>query len=259
MAKKTNDPELLLSEIDDVINDNVPSSVLKTIGMAFKDFTADDFTEIAATILKEDLNPLLLNFKYNILSIKEKGFSAFTSISLLGKSVAKNGFKSVAKELRTESFSIFNKKKKNVSESYQETTILIPETKKRFMEFINNITRDYALLQNDEERGKYVLKLTAYASVFIIAYQTGAKFPKGSEQKNFMVKTLLPILMVNGGLTLINRVLEQVEKKIHHKHDAVIVTQEIRKFIKIVNTGIATGMTLQAFADGLIQTKLTPK
>ncbi len=259
MAKNITTPELLISEIDEVINDNIPTSTLKTIGLAFKDFTADDIAEIAATILKEDLGPLLQNLKFSVSSIKAKSYSAFSYISFWGKTVKKEGFKTVASELKTETYRLLGKSKKNARENLQETTILVPETKRRFQEFINNMARDFSLLQSDEEKGKYILKLAAYASVFMIAYQSGTGFPKASEQKSFIVRTLLPILMVNGSLTLINRVLEQVEKKIYHAPDAVIVTQEIRKFIKIVNTGIATGMTLQAFADGLAQTKLTPK
>lgn len=259
MKKHKQSSELALHNLDDIINDHIPSSTLKTIGRAFQHFTTEDLLEIGSTILKEDITPLFKNFKINATAIKGKGLHLFNYANHLTHTAKKEGFKNLLAEIKSDSRHLLNKTKTETSENYHQTIILIPETKKRLSEFVQNVSRDYSLLQSDEERGKYILKLSAYASIFLLAFQSGSNFPKASEQKNFIRKTLLPVLVVNGSLTLINRILEQVEKKICHNPEALGVTREIRKFIKIVNMGIGSGMTLQAIADGLTQTSMTTK
>lgn len=255
--------ELTIRNLDKIIDDHIPASTLKTIGHAFKDFTTEDLFEIGSTVLKEDLTPLFKKFKVNANAIKDKGFSLLHYASHLAQTAKQEGVKNLVTEIKIDSRDLFKKNikktKKEITGSYNETTILIPETKKRLTEFMKNISRDYSLLQSDEERGKYILKLSAYASVFIVAFQSSSNFSNQREQKSFIRKMLLPVLVMNSGLTLINRILEQAEKKIGHHPEALEVTREIRKFIKIVNTGIGSGMTLQAIAEGLTQTNLTTK
>lgn len=258
MKKHKQHSDLALQNLDDIINDHIPSTTLKTIGQAFGHFTTEDVLEIGSTILKEDLTPLFKKLKINADVIKGKGFLFLNYANHLAQTAKKEGIKNLADEIKTDFRDVFKKTKTETSENYHETIILIPETKKRLTDFMQNVSRDYSQLQSDEERGKYILKLSAYASIFLLAFQSGSNFPKASEQKNFIRKTL-PVLVVNGSLTLINRILEQAEKKICHNPEALGVTREIRKFIKIVNMGIGSGMTLQAIADGLTQTNMTTK
>lgn len=258
--KKTKKPtHFIVDNVDDIINDHVPASTLRTIGAAFKHFSSEDILEIGSTILKEDLGPLLNSLIKNTHSLKEKGSSAIEYLAHLGQTAKKEGLQKLASEIKNDSQKLLDRTTQKTAENYHETVILIPETKKRLNEFSHNVLRDFSLLQTDEERGKYILKLVAYSSLFILAFQQGSTFPKMSEQKNFIRKTLIPVLMVNASLTVINRVLEQAEKSVCHDPQALEVIREVRKFVKIVNMGVGSGMTIQALVDGLTRTNLTPK
>lgn len=259
LKKDKSKAALTLHNIDDIINDHIPASALQTIGHAFKNFTTEDIVEIGSTILKEDLAPLLQELKISANAIKGKGHFLLNYAYKLGFTVKAEGLQNLVAIIKTDAWGFFNKPKKEETKNFHQTIILIPETKKRLTEFMQNISRDYSLLESDEEKGKYILKLSAYASIFIIAFQSGAGLSNISEQKNFIRKILLPVLVANGSLTLINRTLEQAEKKISHNPEALSATREIRKFVKIVNMGIESGMTLQAIADGLLQSKIVPK
>ncbi|MBC7537438.1 MAG: hypothetical protein H7281_01350 [Bacteriovorax sp.] len=212
-----------------LINENIPKESLVAIGRAFKGFDGNDIKEIGSTLLDKDLIPAFKDLKVKASSLK-----IF--------------------------FQNFNKTPKLIyKDIYHDTKILIPETKKRITDFLDNISRDYSLLESDEERGKYILKLIAYSSIFILAFQAGAEFPYPSIQRNYLTKSLLPVLMINGSLLVMNRLLEQVEKKITDNSNALSVTSEIRNFINVINQGFSSGMTLQMVADGVAKTSINPK
>jgi hypothetical protein len=157
---------------------------------------------------------------------------------------------------------VFNNLKKSpkliYKDVYHDTKILIPETTKKITDFLDNISRDYSKLESDEERGKYILKLIAYSFVFILAFEAGVDFPYASKQRNFLTKSLLPVLMINGSLVVLNRLVEQLEKKITSA-EARGITSEIRSFINMINQGFSSGMTLQMVADGVAKTSTHPK
>lgn len=227
--------------IETLIEEAAPKSTLAAIGAAFKEFSAQDIKEIGTTLLAEDLTPYLSHLKMNAMTTANKTKNYLTQ---------KNLFSNIKSDARA----LLNNKK-----PLNDTKILIPETQKRLNEFVSNISRDFSLLKTDEERGKYILKLAAYTSVFIVSFQTGANFSGPFKKNHFFRKTLLPVMFASGSLTLINRVLEQAQKKMGKTPEAAKVAGEIRKFTRIVNVGIGSGMTIAAIADGLTQTNITVK
>ncbi|MDD4974379.1 MAG: hypothetical protein PHY93_08495 [Bacteriovorax sp.] len=221
--------QLKLNEIyDKLINEKIPRESLVAIGRAFKGFSASDIKEIGSTILGKDLVPAFKDFKLKASSVKTFFNNLKKSPKLIYKDV------------------------------YHDTKILIPETTKKITDFLDNISRDYSMLETDEERGKYILKLVAYSSVFVLAFQAGIDFPYARKQRNFLTKSLLPIMMINGSLVVLNRLIEQLEMKMSNA-EALGVTSEIRNFINVINQGFSSGMTLQMIADGVAKTSAFPK
>lgn len=223
-----NKNQLKIYEIyEKLIEDKIPKEALIAIGKTFKGFNKGDIREIGTSILNKDLVPAFINFKLKSSNIK------------LFFNDLKNSPKLIFKDV------------------YYETRILIPETTKKITDFLDSISRDYSVLETAEERGKYIFKLISYSFVFILAFEAGIDFPYASKQRKFLTKSLLPVLMINGTLIVLERLIEQIEKKMVNT-DVLALTSEIKNFINVINQGFSSGMTLQMVADGVALKNISP-
>lgn len=190
-----------------------------------------DWKSVAGNVFTKDIKPIYHSSKAKIISLKE-----------LKKNLKKDGSSSF--------FSHMAKGSKDlIKGSIKNATVSIPEAKNRLSTFSSKIMNDYNHLQSNEERGKYILKLSLYASIFAMA------FHKGSKQK-MLSKSTLPLIALGVVLVFVNRILEQAESKLESTPGANKLSQDLRSLLRTLNMGFSSGMTFNIMVDGIVEQKI---
>ena len=108
---------------------------------------------------------------------------------------------------------------------------------------------DYNQLKSNEDRGRYILKLSLYAGIF------GVAFHKGSSQK-MLSKSTLPLVVLGLTMVFINRILEQAEIKLSDSPGALKLSEDLRSLLRTLNMGFSSGMTFNLMVDGIVDQKI---
>jgi len=152
---------------------------------------------------------------------------------------------------------------KRKSTILDQKIIFNSESKKRVNQFIKNVYNDFSLLETDEEKGRYLLKVITFTTIFTLIYSPNpgklTSFSKTPKIKSLLRKSLFPIFMMSSSLVVANRILEQVEKKISDNDEVIQLSEEVRNFITTINAGLNSGLTVQSIAEAFLQSNIRPK
>ncbi len=224
-------PQEFITILHKLLSEKVPTEALITLGSSIATLNFNDWKSVGGNIVMKDLKPIYHSSKKKVISLKE-----------LKKNI---------KEERPRNF--FKNLAKNSAEaikgSIKNATVSIPEAKNRLSDFSKKIVTDYNKLESNEDKGRYILKLSLYASVFAIA------FNKGSKQK-MLSKSTVPLIVLGITLVVINRVLEQAEGKLEHSPEAKSLALDLRSLLRTLNMGFSSGMTLNVVVDGIVDQKI---
>lgn len=231
MKNKKISPQEFVTLLHKLLSEKVPTEALVSLGGAIATLNLNDWKSVGGNVLVKDLKPIYQSSKKKVISLKE--------------------FKKNIKEEHPSSF--FKNLAKNsaaaIKGSIQNAKISIPEAKNRLGDFSKKIITDYNKLENNEDRGRYILKLSLYASIFAMA------FNRGSKQK-MLSKSTIPLIVLGMTLVVINRVLEQAEEKLGDNKEAQGLASDLRSLLRTLNMGFSSGMTLNVVVDGIVDQKI---
>lgn len=212
-----------------LLNEKIPTDNLVTLGSAIVGLKFDDWKSVAGNLFTKDIKPIYQSSKKKIISLKD-----------LKKNIKNEGPKSFFKNM--------------VKSSVETATVSIPEAKNKLATFTKKISSDYSKLQNNEERGNYILKLSLYSGVFALAFQRGAK-------QKMLSRSTIPLMALGMSLVVVNRILEEAEHKLReqNKPEAMKLAQDIRSLLRTINTGFSSGMTFNIMVDGIVDQKIQIK
>jgi hypothetical protein len=231
MTDKKISPQEFISLLQKLLSEGIPAADFVALGGAITLMKPADWKSVAGNIFVKDMKPIYHSGKAKIISLKE-----------LKKNIKQEGSPTFFKN--------FAKNSKNLLKgSIQNATVNIPEAKNKLVTFSNKIMSDYNQLKSNEDRGRYIFKLSIYAGIFAMAFQ------KGSKQK-MLSKSTLPIIAVGLTLVFVNRILEQAETKLADSPGALKLSQDLRSLLRILNMGFSSGMTLNVMVDGIIDQKI---
>ncbi len=224
-------PQEFITVLHKLLSEKVPTEALVTLGSSIATLNFNDWKSVGGNILIKDLKPIYQNSKKKVISLKE-----------LKKTIKEDRPKNFFMNLARDSAEALKGTIKNA-------TVSVPEAKNRLTDFSKKIVGDYNKLENNEDRGRYILKLSLYASVFAIA------FNRGSKQK-MLSKSTVPLIVLGVTLVAINRVLEQAEGKLEHSPEAQSLSSDLRSLLRTLNMGFSSGMTFNVVVDGIVEQKI---
>lgn len=232
MTDKKISPQEFILLLQKLLSEGIPTADLVALGGAITMMRPLDWKSVAANVFVKDMKPIYHSGKAKIISLRE----------------LKNNIK---KESSPKSFlkKFAANSKDFLKGSIQNAAVSIPEAKNRLASFSAKIMGDYNQLKSNEDRGRYILKLSLYASIFAMA------FHKGSKQK-MLSKSTLPLIALGLTLVFINRILEQAEMKLKTTPGAMKLSQDIRSLLRTLNMGFSSGMTFNIMVDGIVDQKI---
>lgn len=224
-------PQEFITVLQKLLSDGIPAADLIALGEAVATLKPSDWKSVGGNIFVKDMKPIYHSSKNKIISLKDlkKNIKAEGSASFL-KNLAKNS-------------------KNLVKGSIHSATVSIPEAKNRLSTFSSKIMGDYNHLKSNEDRGRYILKLSLYTGIFALAFQKGAK-------QKMLSKSTVPLIVLGVALVFINRILEQTELKLDHAPGAQKLSQDLRSLLRTLNMGFSSGMTFNVMVDGVVDQKI---
>lgn len=224
-------PPEFIALLQKLLNEKIPADNLIALGSAIATLKFDDWKSVGGNIFTKDIRPIYQLSKRKVISLKE-----------FKKNIKEEGpvsfFKNLAKNSRS-----------TIQGSIKNATVNIPEAKDRVTLFTKKIASDYNKLQNNEDRGSYILKLSLYSGVFAMAFHKGAK-------QKMLSRSTLPLIALGVTLLLINRILEQAESKLETNPGALNLSEDLRSLLRTLNMGFSSGMTFNVVVDGLVDQKI---
>lgn len=224
-------PQEFITLLHKLLSEKIPTESLVSLGSAIVTLNLNDWKSVGGNILLKDLKPIYHSSKSRVISLKE-----------LKKNIKSEKPSSFFKNLAKTSADA-------VKGTIKNATISIPEAKNRLSDFSKKIVNDYNRLESNEDRGRYILKLSLYASVFAIAFNHGSK-------QKMLSKSTLPLIALGITLVFINRVLEQAEGKLENNQEAKNLASDLRSLLRTLNMGFSSGMTFNVVVDGIVDQKI---
>lgn len=232
MTDKKISPQEFISLLQKLLSEGIPTADLVALGGAITMMKPADWKSVAGNVFVKDMKPIYHSGKAKIISLKE-----------LKDSIKQEGSpKSFFKNLAANS-------KDFLKGPIQNAKVSIPEAKNRLASFATKIMGDYNQLKSNEDRGRYILKLSLYTGIFAMA------FHKGSKQK-MLSKSTLPLIALGITLVFVNRILEQAESKLKATPGAMKLSQDLRSLLRTLNMGFSSGMTFNVMVDGIVDQKI---
>lgn len=225
-------PQEFISLLQKFLSEGLPAADLVALGGAITSLKPGDWKAVAGNVFTKDMKPIYQSGKAKIISLKE------LKNNIKQEKSAGNILKKFASHSK-----IFLKG------SIQNAAVSIPEAKSRITTFSSKIINDYNQLKSNEDRGKYILKLSLYTGVFALA------FHKGSKQK-MLSKSTLPLIVLGVTLVFINRILEQAESNLKDSPGGKKLAMELRSLLKTINMGFSSGMTFNVMVEGIVDQKI---
>lgn len=236
-TKKSADEFLKL--LEKLLSERIPTENLVSLGAAISSFQLEDWKRVGSTIVMKDLRPIFYSGKEKVVSLKKISSHFKTSFKENGP---KKFFKDMASNTK---FAIQDLTKGSI----KNASISIPEAKNRLSEFSKKIVSDYNGLGSNEDKGRYILKLSLYSGIFAMAFHRGTK-------QKFLSFSTLPLIASAITLVFVNRLLEEAEPKLAHNPGAGLLSRDIRSLIKTMNMGFSSGMTFNIMVDGALDQKI---
>ena len=224
-------PQEFINVLQKLLSDGIPTSDLIALGEAVATLKPDDWKSVAGNIFVKDMKPIYHSSKKKIISFKE-----------LKRNIKDEGSSSFLKKMASNS-------KDFLKGSIQSATVSIPEAKNRLSTFSNKIIGDYNHLKTNEDKGRYILKLSLYSGIFALAFQKGAKH-------KMLSRSTAPLIVLGMTLVFVNRILEQAELKLGHAPGALKLSQDLRSLLRTLNMGFSSGMTFNVMVDGALDQKI---
>lgn len=224
-------PQEFITVLQKMLSDGIPTSDLVALGEAVATLKPDEWKAVVGNIFIKDMKPIYHSSKNKIISFKE-----------LKKNIKHESSSSFLQKLTTHS-------KKILKGPIQTATVSIPEAKKRLTLFSSKIIGDFNHLKTNEERGRYILKLSLYSGIFAVAFQKGAKL-------KMLSRSTVPLISLGLTLVFVNRILEQAESKLDHAPGALKLSQDLRSLLRTLNMGFSSGMTFNVMVDGALDQKI---
>ena len=224
-------PQEFITVLQKIISDGVPTSDLKALGEALVTLKPADWKSVAGNIFVKDMKPIYHSSKNKFTSLKE-----------------------LKNNIKTETTPTFFKRiafssKDFLKGSIKSATVSIPEVKSRLSTFSSKIIGDFNQLKTNEDRGRYILKLSLYSGIFAVAFQKGAK-------QKMLSRSTIPLVVLGVSLVVINRLFEQAETKLAHAPGALKLSQDLRSLLRTLNMGFSSGMTFNVMVDGALDQKI---
>ena len=259
MTTETKSNSDYLKNLDELLKDSIPKDVLIEIGKACV-LDKNDLQIIMSNLLTKDIYPIIDNAKIKASKIKDFGVESknyFDKLKNIGNSTGVFG---VFQSLKEDSEKLADATKNSVLETFENVKTIIPETRSRITNFCDSIVNDYNSLESEEEKGRYILKMTIFLSVFAIALNAGHEIPDSDfliwgagAHRSFISHSILPMILVSTATTIFLRTIEQAETKLVNNKEALIWTSNIKTILNLTRVGFGTGLTFHLFVDGLIQ------
>ena len=224
-------PQEFITVLQQVLSEGIPAGDFVALGGAIAKLDPREWKSVAGNIFTKDLKPIYTSSKNKIISFKE-----------LKNNIKEEGTSSFLKKLAKNS-------KNAIKGTIQHATVSIPEAKNRLTTFSGKIIDDYNHLKTNEERGRYILKLSVYSGIFALAFQKGAK-------QKMLSKSTLPLVIVGVTLVFLNRILEQAEENLNESPGALKLSKDLRSLLRTLNMGFSSGMTFNVMVDGIVDQKI---
>lgn len=248
-----------LKSLDELLKDSIPKDVLIELGKACI-LDKNDLQIIMSNLLTKDIYPMIDNAKVKASKIKDFGIeskSYFDKLKNIGHSA---GMLGVFQTLKEDSEKLADQTKDVVVETFDNVKTVIPETRSRITNFCDSIVNDYNSLESEEEKGRYILKMTIFLSIFAMALNIGHELPDSDfsiwgtgAHRSFISHSVLPLILVSAATTILLRTIEQAETKLVNNKDALNWTSNVKTILNLTRIGFGTGLTFHLFVDGLIQ------
>lgn len=260
MNTETKSSSEFIQNIDELLKDSIPKDILIEIGKACI-LDKNDLQVIMSNLLSKDISPLIDNAKVKASKIKDFGTESknyFDKLKNVGES---NGVIGVFQSLKEDSGKLADQTKNAVVETFENAKTIIPEARSRITKFCDSIVKDYNSLNSEEEKGRYILKMTIFLSIFAIALNAGHELPDSDfsiwgagAHRSFLSHSVLPIILVSTATTILLRTIEQAETKLVSNNDALHWTNNIKTLLNLTRIGFGAGLTFHLIVDGLVQT-----
>lgn len=248
-----------LKSLDELLKDSIPKDVLIELGKACI-LDKNDLQIIMSNLLTKDIYPMIDNAKIKASIIKDFGIEGknyFDKLKNIGHST---GMQGVFQTLKEDSEKLADQTKGAVAETFDNVKTIIPETRSRITNFCDSIVNDYNSLESEEEKGRYILKMTIFLSIFAMALYIGHELPDSDisilgigAHRSFISHSVLPMILVSTATTILLRTIEQAETKIVNNKEGLHWTSNVKTILNLTRIGFGTGMTFHLFVDGLIQ------
>lgn len=249
-----------LQNLDELLKDSIPKDVLVEIGKACI-LDKKDLQVIMTNLLSKDISPLVDNAKVKASKIKDFGIESknyFDKLKNVGES---SGVVGVFQSLKEDSVKLADQTKNAVVETFVNAKTIIPEARSRIIKFCDSIVKDYNSLESEEEKGRYILKMTIFLSIFAMALNAGNELPDSDfsiwgagAHRSFLSHSVLPMILVSAATTILLRTIEQAETKLENNKEALHWTNNIKTILNLTRIGFGAGLTFHLFVDGLVQT-----
>lgn len=224
-------PQEFITVLQKILSDGIPSSDLIALGEAVATLKPNDWKSVAGNIFVKDMKPIYHSSKNKFISLKK-----------LKIDLKSDNTPSFFKRVTDHSKDFFKG-------SIQSATVNIPEAKNRLSTFSKKIIGDYNHLKTNEDRGRYILKLSLYSGIFAVAFQKGIK-------QKMLSRSTVPLVVLGVTLVFVNRILEQAELKLAHTPGALKLSQDLRSLLRTLNMGFSSGMTFNVMVDGALDQKI---
>ena len=224
-------PQEFITVLQKILSDGVPAKDLIALGEALVTLRPTDWKSVAGNVFVKDIKPIYHSSKNKISSLKD-----------LKNNLKIESTPSFFKRMTSDS-------KEFLKGSIKSATVSIPEVKNRLTTFSSKIIGDFNQLKTNEERGRYILKLSLYSGIFAVAFQKGAK-------QKMLSRSTVPLVVLGVTLVFVNRLLEQAETKLAHAPGALKLSQDLRSLLRTLNMGFSSGMTFNVMVDGALDQKI---
>ena len=224
-------PQEFITVLQKILSDGVPTADLMALGEALVTLRPTDWKSVAGNVFVKDMKPIYHSSKKKLSSFKD-----------LKNNIKIETTPSFFKRIASDS-------KDFLKGSIKSATISIPEVKNRLSTFSSKIIGDFNQLKTNEERGRYILKLSLYSGIFALAFQKGAKH-------KMLSRSTVPLVVLGVTLVFINRLFEQAETKLAHAPGALKLSQDLRSLLRTLNMGFSSGMTFNVMVDGALDQKI---
>ena len=253
-------PDQLIEILNKFINENIPKEALVDIGKACL-FNKDDMHVIMMSIFTKDITPKIQTAQSVAKKLKDFSKAGGSYFETLKSKKESEGLSGMFNLLKNDSVNLAEETVTATKNAYYEAKEVLPEVKSAIIKFCDSVSQDYSSLSTDEEKGRYILRMSVLMIILGGSFYYGNELPDSDikiwgigRHRSYLSHSVFPMLVVSSVVTVLLRSFEQAETKLTDKPEALSLLSDLKLMLNLFKTGFGSGLAFHLLVDGLYQT-----